>query len=234
MSYGGGGHRGRRAKDAIEPLPLDGSALVTSLRPCADDPARVTLRVDRRRLGRILIETGADLKLEVGTPWTQSLACALSGELSRGNAYRAAVRIMTRRAKSAQELRRKLREYKHEPEAIGWVIERLTELGVLNDAEYARTVVRSQLSRKPAGRRRLAGKLWEKGIEQSVIDRVLDEALGERDALADARKLARQAARSISDRHGAEVRKRRIAGRLARRGFDFDVVRRVVDELDLG
>lgn len=94
-------------------------------------------------------------------------------------------------------------------------------------------VVRSQLSRKPAGRRLLAGKLREKGIEQSIIDTVLDEALEDRDPIEDARKLAGQAARSISDRHEAGVRKRRITGRLARRGFDFDVIRKVVDELDL-
>ncbi|HCT45618.1 MAG TPA: hypothetical protein DF699_10440, partial [Phycisphaerales bacterium] len=122
---------------------------------------------------------------------------------------------------------------KYEADAIEWAIERLTELRVLNDEEYARMVVRSQLSRKPAGRRLLSGKLREKGIEQSIIDLVLDEALEERDPLADARKLAQQAARSISDRHAPEVRVRRITGRLARRGFDFDVIRRVVDELDL-
>lgn len=233
MSYSRGGYRGRRAREPQEALALDGSAVVTSLRPCRDDPARVTLQVDRRRLGRILIETKADHKLEVGTPWTEALACALGAELAQGNAYRGAVRILTNRAKSAQELRRKLREYKYEPEAIEWAIERLAGLGVLNDAEYARMVVRSQLSRKPAGRRLLSGKLREKGIEQSIIDTVLDEALEDRDPIEDARKLAGQAARSISDRHEARVRKRRITGRLARRGFDFDVIRKVVDELDL-
>jgi regulatory protein len=158
---------------------------------------------------------------------------ALREELDRGNAYRAAVRILTKRAKSSGELRRKLREYKYESDAIEWSIGRLTELGVLNDEEYARMVVRSQLSRRPAGRRLLSGKLREKGIEQSIADRVLEEMLEDRDSLADARKLAQQAARSISDRHDREVRVRRITGRLARRGFDFDVIRRVMDELDL-
>jgi len=230
MSRGYG--RGRRREEP-EPLPLDGSAKITSLRPCTQDPARIRVAVERRTLGRILIETKAKHGLEVGTAWTEDLAQALGEELARGNAYRAAVRILTKRAKSGQELRRKLREYGYEPDASDWAIERLTELGVLNDEEYARAVVRSQLSRKPAGRRLLAGKLREKGIEQAIIDRVLDEALEDRDTLEDARKLAQQAARSISDRHDTEVRKRRITGRLARRGFDFDVIRRAVDELDL-
>ena len=225
--------RYRTRKPEPEPIPLDGSATITSIRACPDDPVRVSLRVNRQRVGRILLETKASLELEVGTPWTEQLAEQLREELDRGNAYRAAVRILTKRAKSSGELRRKLREYKHEPEAIEWSIERLIDLGVLNDEEYARMVVRSQLSRKPAGRRLLTGKLREKGVDQSIVQRVLDEMLEERDTLADARKLAEQAARSISDRHETEVRRRRITGRLARRGFDFDVIRKVVDELDL-
>jgi regulatory protein len=227
------GNRGRYPKKDLEPLLLDGSAHITSLHPCKDDPARVTLFVDRRRLGRILLDTKGDQKLEVGTPWTEDLAATLADELARGNAYRAGIRILTKRAKSGKELGRKLKEYGYEPEAIAWTIERLTELQVLDDENYARMVVRSQLSRKPAGRRLLEGKLREKGIEGGIVSMVLDEALEERDVVADARKLAQSAARSISDRHEPEVRIRRITGRLARRGFDFDVIRKVVDELKL-
>ncbi len=225
--------RTRRRYPEPEPIPLDGSATITSIRACPDDPTRVSLRVNRQRVGRVLLGTKAKHKLQIGTAWTESLAESMREELDRGNAYRAAVRVLTKRAKSSGELRRKLREYKHETDAIEWSIERLTGLGVLNDEDYARMVVRSQLSRKPAGRRLLAGKLREKGIEGSIIDRVLEEMLEDRDTIKDARKLAQQAARSISDRHEREVRVRRISGRLARRGFDFDVIRRVVDELKL-
>tara|TARA_A100000171_G_scaffold2906_1_gene2592 strand:+ start:7046 stop:7735 length:690 start_codon:yes stop_codon:yes gene_type:complete len=223
----------RKPRPEPEPIPLDGSASITSIRACPDDPVRVSLRVSKQQVGRVLLETKVKHRLEVGTPWTEELAEALRTELDQGNAYRAAVRILTKRAKSSGELRRKLREYKYEADAIEWSIERLIELGILNDEEYARMVVRSQLSRKPAGRRLLSGKLREKGINQSISDRVLDEMLEDRDTLDDARKLAQQAARSISDRHDRDVRVRRISGRLARRGFDFDVIRKVVDELDL-
>lgn len=225
--------RSRRRKPEPEPIPLDGSAIITSMRACPDDPARVSIRVNRQRVGRILIETRSKHALEVGSVWDADLHAALREELDRGNAYRSAIRILSKRAKSSGELRRKLREYRYETDAIEWSIDRLTELGVLNDEEYARMVVRSQLSRKPAGRRLLSGKLREKGIESQIIELVLDEMLEDRDTIADARKLAQQAARSISDRHDREVRKRRITARLARRGFDFDVIKRVVGELDL-
>ena len=225
--------RYRKQNPTPEPIPLDGSATITSMRACADDPARVTLTVNKARLGRILLDTKHTHQLEVGTPWTEELEHRLRQELDQGNAYRSAIRILTRRAKSSGELRRKLKEYNHDSEAIEWAVQRLTELSILNDAEYARMYARSQLLRKPAGRRLLSGKLREKGIDDSTIQLVLDELLEDRDTFEDARKLARQAARSISDRHTPEVRTRRITGRLARRGFDFDVIRKVVDELDL-
>jgi regulatory protein len=215
-----------------DPIPLDGSAAVSSIRICSDDPARVTLCVDRQHVGRILIETKSKHDIQVGTSWTEDLSESLQPELDRGNAYRAAVRILSKRAKSSEELRRKLREYKYASDGIQWSIDRLTELGVLNDEEYARAVVRSQLRRKPAGRRFLSGKLREKGIHTSVIDIVLDELLDERDPFDDALELAQKADRSMSKHLSSEVRMRRISGRLARRGFDFDVIRRVLERLD--
>ena len=215
-----------------EPIPLDGSAAISSMRICSDDPARISLCVNRQHVGRLLIETKAKHELQVGTPWTGELAAELKPELDRGNAFRAAVRILTKRAKSGEELRRKLREYKYEPEGIEWSINRLTELGILNDEEYARAVVRSQLRRKPAGRRFLSGKLREKGIHPSVSDVVLDELLEERDPYEDALEIAQKASRTISAKLEPEVRHRRISGRLARRGFDFDVIRRVLEELE--
>jgi regulatory protein len=216
----------------MEPLPIDGSVCVTAMRPCRDDPARVSLYVDRRLLGRITLDTKADHRIEVHDRWTQELSEALEEELNRGNAYRAAIRILTKRAKSGYELSRKLKEYGYTSEAIAWAVDRLIELKVLDDENYARIVVRNQLASKPAGRRLLAGKLREKGIHSNITDAVLDEMLEERDPHEDARKLAAQAFRSISDRHEPDVRKRRITARLARRGFDFDVIRKVVDELD--
>jgi len=226
-------YRRRGSQKPLEPLLLDGSASVSSLHPCKDDPARVTLFVDRRRLGRITLETKADHQIEVGTPWTKDLSASLVEELARGNAYRAGIRILTKRAKSGKELGRKLKEYGYEPAAIEWTVDRLTDLQVLDDTNYARMVVRNQLARKPAGRRLLEGKLREKGIETTIVNLVLDEALEDRDIVGDARKLAQSAARSISDRYEPEVRVRRITGRLARRGFDFDIIRKVVDELKL-
>ncbi|MDF1870435.1 MAG: RecX family transcriptional regulator, partial [Phycisphaerales bacterium] len=74
-------------------------------------------------------------------------------------------------------------------------------------------------------------KLRQKGIDQSIIAQTLDEELKDHDPYQDALTLARRSARSLASRE-PEVRQRRLIGRLARRGFDHDIVRRVVKQIE--
>jgi regulatory protein len=216
-------------KPTPKDIPTDGSASITSLRACSDQPDQLSVRVDRVLMGRIEHTTKIKHKLKVGDAWTEDLALALHTELTRSRAYRSAIRIMSARAKSAEELRRSLLRKDNDPDAIQYAIDRLTELGVLNDREYAGMRARSIIRSKPAGRRFIEAKLREKGIESSIIRETLDEELEDSDPKADALNLARRMHRSLASIDDPEVRKRRLIGRLARRGFDHDAVRSAVE-----
>jgi regulatory protein len=210
-------------------IPTDGSASITSLRPCTDQPDQLSVRVDRVLMGRISISTKSKHRLQIGDAWTEDLASLLHTELSRSRAYRSATRMLGARAKSAQDLKRALQRKGNDPEAIDYAIHRLTELGILNDREYAGMKARSIIRSKPAGRRFIEAKLREKGIESSIIRETLDEELEDSDPKAEALNLARRMHRSLASNPDPEVRKRRLIGRLSRRGFDHDAVRRAVE-----
>ena len=182
-------------------------------------------------MGRISYTTKSKHRLEIDTPWTEELSSALHTELTRSRAYLSAARMLGARAKSAHELKQSLRRKGNDPEAIDWAINRLLELGLLNDTEYAAMAARSIIRAKPAGRRFIEAKLRLKGIDREIITETLDEQLQDSDPYEDALKLAQRFNRSITSTLEPEVRKRRLVGRLARRGFDHDVVRRVVDEV---
>ncbi len=216
-------------KPTPKDIPTDGSASITSLRPCSDQPDQLSVRVDRVLMGRIEHTTKIKHKLKVGDAWTEDLAESLHTELTRSRAYRSATRMLGARAKSAQDLKRALQRKGNDPEAIDYAIHRLTELGVLNDREYAGMRARSIIRSKPAGRRFIEAKLREKGIESSIIRETLDEELQDSDPKADALNLARRMHRSLASIDDPEVRKRRLIGRLARRGFDHDAVRNAVE-----
>lgn len=222
----------RSKKPTPKDIPTDGSATITSLRPCSDQPDQVSVRVDRVLMGRVSLTTKSKHDLKTGDAWTEDLALTLHQELTRSRAYRSAARMLSARAKSSGDLRRSLKLKGNDPEAIEYAINRLTELGVLNDREYAGMKARSIIRSKPAGRRFIEAKLREKGIDQSIIRETLDEELEDADPKAECLMLAQRMHRSLASIDDPEVRKRRLIGRLSRRGFDHDAVRGAVEVVE--
>jgi regulatory protein len=111
------------------------------------------------------------------------------------------------------------------------VIERLRELGMIDDAAFAGTVVRDRVRLRPSGARRLASELRAKGVDEEVArDAIRDTFEGEG---TDERELALRAAEKWRTRPGEERdrARRRLQGFLARRGFGGETIREVIDEV---
>jgi len=215
----------------LKRLATDGSEKITGLPICRDDPARVTVIVSSNRIGRILVETKTRHQLAKGMRWSHELHETLFEELTRQNALRSALRMLTLSARSRADLERSLIARSHPREAAIWAVEKMDSMGALDDELFAAGLVRRELTRKPAGRRLLESKLRAKGVSDEITRRVIDEALDERDPYEDAMKIAARSARAMSDSLEREKKFRRLTGKLARRGFDADVVRRVVTEV---
>ena len=125
------------------------------------------------------------------------------------------------RAHSRAELRQKLARRGYEESEIEAAMARLTEMGYLDDAAFARGLVRSRSATR--GRLAVAAELAAKGIDRQGTA----EALGELDAesqLASATVLAERMCP-----RGAEIGYREILDRvgvkLLRRGFPAGIVR---------
>ncbi|MFN8097069.1 MAG: regulatory protein RecX [Dermatophilaceae bacterium] len=112
------------------------------------------------------------------------------------------------------------------------VLDRLTEVGLIDDAAYAEMYVRSRQVTRGLSRQALAHDLRRKGVAEDIASDVLDRVdpafEGER---------ARQLVRARLPRlHGLDrdVQIRRLAGLLTRKGYGSGLVMRVVlEELDL-
>lgn len=127
-----------------------------------------------------------------------------------------ALRQLTVRARTEAELRAALARRHVPTEAVDEVVERFSEVGLLDDVAYARDWVASG-ERRFKSRRSLAQELAAKGVDRETID----SALESRDAeveLEAARALGRKKAAATQGLDPA-VRYRRLAGALARRGF---------------
>jgi len=138
-----------------------------------------------------------------------------------------ALRRLSVRARSRKELAQDLAKRDVPPEAAAQVLDRFTEVGLIDDAAFAAQWVESRGSR--SGASRLRQELRQKG----VADEHIADAVGARDDDADltaARALAQRKAATMG-RLDRAVRERRLAALLGRRGFSTAVIRRVLSEV---
>ena len=204
--------------------------VVTAVRPTKRDPMRVTVRVAGRVVVTLPREQADELGIGEGIEWTAALAEHADQAAAMDKARRDALTRLNRRALSRRELARKLRQKGHTDAAIEPVLDRLTEVGLLDDAAFGRALIRDLRARKPAGPRLLKSKLFQKGLDGKLIDELIAEVSDADDDVAAATRLARQRARSLA-RYDEKTRTRRLWGALARRGFDTDVIRQALDAL---
>jgi regulatory protein len=142
----------------------------------------------------------------------------------------AALSLLSHRSRSATELKRRLKRKGFEPEMAESTVERMEELGMVDDASFAESFVRDRVRLRPHGRRRLKAELRAKGVDDDTARAAIDEVMEREDASeAD---LARAACARWKPRPGEEPgrARRRLQGFLARRGFGGEVVRDVVRE----
>lgn len=135
---------------------------------------------------------------------------------------------LTVRAHSTHELRQALDKKKTPPEVIDELVERFTEVGLLNDQSFAAAWVESRLNHRGTSARVLRQELRAKGVPDEIIAeavRVVDHE-AELDA---ARALAAKKGRSLATLD-EPVARRRLMGALARRGYQSSVVAQVVRE----
>jgi len=140
-----------------------------------------------------------------------------------------ALRRLTTRAYTRHELDQALQAKNVAPDVTEAVLDRLQEVGLINDASFALDWVTSRQQRRHLSRRVLSRELQAKGVDRSDIDRALDD-VGFDTELTAARDLVerRRTAMSALPR---EVQYRRLAGLLGRRGFDTGIITRVLADV---
>ena len=127
------------------------------------------------------------------------------------------------------ELERKLHQAEAPPEVVAEVLDRLTVVGLIDDAAYAQAYVRTGVAVRRRGTRTLRSELRGRGVSDDDIDTAADE-VDEDTERATALALASRRAPSLA-RFAPEVRRRRLMGMLVRRGFDSAIVSSVLSEV---
>ncbi len=144
-------------------------------------------------------------------------------EDQRDKAYNRAVRFLGFRVRSQAEMERYLRDKGYPADVVAETIDRLARQEYLNDEEFARLWLDNRERFRPRGQQALRYELRQKGLAAEVIEAAV--------ANIDEDELAWAAVASKLHRwqnlDEPELRQK-IMGFLSRRGFNYEVIQRVV------
>lgn len=116
------------------------------------------------------------------------------------------------------------------PAVLTRVLDRFRELEYIDDKKFIAWWVEQRNTHRPKGKRIIIQELQQKGIPKSVIEEVLAESPDG----SDQTELAKQAVSKKLDlwqKLPKLDKKSKIYEYLTRRGFSFDTIRRVIDEV---
>ncbi len=151
-----------------------------------------------------------------------------------GTAVEIALHYLGARPRTRWELERRLRRTAASDEVIAGAVERLTRLGYVDDAAFARWWAEQRDRHAPRGRRMVEAELRQRGVPREVLEAMrgsdLSEPMPTDDVLpANEEERARVAlerhlrGRPLPDDFKA---RQRIGAFLMRRGFDSETVRK--------
>lgn len=207
------------------------------------NPKRVNIFLDGEFAFGISVETKFIKKLEVGKSLTDSQVGKLIEQDQICNLLNKSFKFLSYRPRSEKEVRDYLlgkgklngikksnQESEQYEKSVEEVINKLKKLKQVDDKEFANWLLWQRKKFRQWGDRLIKMELLQKGIDKDLVDKLLSESEGvsEEDL---ALKAAEKKIRTFRNLDGKEF-KIKLDQFLSRKGFDWDIIKKVVDTLE--
>lgn len=185
--------------------------------------------VERRGRAKVFIDGEFWAELDAAVAFQRGLSKGV--ELSAENLSEArvagerplamtrALNVLGYRARAEGELRERLERAGYAGGTVEAVVQRLRELGYLDDGEFARNAAREK-AHKRYGPRRILADLKRSGVDDEVARKAVEEEFSGDDEMEAA---SRAAERRYNTGERSDALARRVYGFLARRGYSAGV-----------
>lgn len=137
------------------------------------------------------------------------------------------LQLLTVRPRTRAELATALRRRGVDEQVAAEVLDRYSDVGMIDDAAFARAWVSSRHQGRGLARRALGSELRRRGVDTEIIGEALEQVDPEAEA-ATARALVNRKLRTTTGEPATIVR--RLVGMLARKGYPPGLAYRVVKE----
>ncbi len=212
---------------------------ITSVEPQKKNPKRFNIFLDGVFTFGADEDLVVDHRLVIGKTFTTSDVEQLLFESEVGKLMERMYRLFNIRQRSEQEVRRYLknlsfkRKIKGDEEisdaAIELLINKLKQKRLLSDEEFAKSWIESRRKTKQKGIRAIKAELFQKGINKDLIEETLGGVSKESEKDLAAKALEKKM-RLWEKLSAGEFRKKAYEY-LMRRGFEYEIVREVVENL---
>ncbi|HXG35934.1 MAG TPA: RecX family transcriptional regulator [Dehalococcoidia bacterium] len=191
-------------------------------------------KLKRPRQARILFPDGSQLTLdsrvlaESGLSTDHEVSPEALAELCRGHERRramdSALRLIAYRPRSEADIRARLARKQLDQSVIDETVQRLRELGLIDDEAFARSWVESRMRSSPRGKGLICWELRSQGVDPELAQEATSEIDDEEAAYSAA---LRKAAKS-----GSYSDYRKLRDFLLRRGFGYQTVARALRRVE--
>lgn len=195
-------------------------AKITALTRQKKNPDRINVFLDGEFAFGLAEITAVYLK--IGQELSNADIARLQAADDIEKARETALRYIEYRPRSMAEVRKNLRDKKYHDAVIDQVINRLSDVGLLDDTKFAAYWVEQRETFKPRSQMALRQELLQKGVDRAIIDSAVDSV----DETAAATQLAQKQANRYAHLDEDAFRKK-MMGYLQRRGFSYGIIQEV-------
>lgn len=164
--------------------------------------------------------------LTVGITLSDGEIQALQQRDTKENGKQRAIRLIASRPRSIREIKSNLRQKGFGETVVEEIIESLVSVDLIDDEAFARYWVEQRETFRPRSRLAISHELREKGIDRAIIERSLEGL----DELTSARRAATKQLHRWKQLPEEQFRLR-IGQYLQRRGFEYEIIRQLTNEL---
>jgi regulatory protein len=140
----------------------------------------------------------------------------------------ACLRLLTSAPRTRAQLAAALRRRRVPDEIAETVLARFAEVGLIDDAAFARAWVESRHHSRGLARKALAAELRQRGVADGEVRAAVD-SLGPQDEIEAARRLVLKRI-AVTRGRPVQARARQLLGMLARKGYSAGLAAKVVRE----
>lgn len=199
---------------------------ITEIKPQVRRPGRYAIFIDSAYVLSLSDTALLAQKLVPGQELTSEEVEILKQIADEDKLYALVLRYVALRMRSVWEVQTYLRQKQCPPALAENILNKLSNIGLLDDVVFAQAWIQNRKLLKPSSRRKILLELRTKHVSESVISQVLAEgAVDDRESL---REVVAKKRRNTQYQDTAK-----LTGYLARQGFSYDDIRSVLQDDDM-